>query len=470
MVRATLAAAVVIAWPSRAAVAEPLVVAPARASMTLAEALAHARDHQPLIRSALARLRVRQSEARIPRAAWLPQIGATAQVLVGTANNTTASYLTVPEVDLPRIGGTRSSTGVNMTPSASTLVAVGIGQEIWDFGKLAAQTAAADALADESRADVRAVELDVALSVEESFDSVLAARGILGASEDAFKRSTAHRDFAQAGVKSGLRPPVDLTRAEADLALADVRRIRAANGVVAARSALAAAIGSDALQIDAAAAAREGATGSPGLDEALEVARHKNPALLAGLAQIRAQEATSRAIGREMLPNLFGMGTLSARAGGAAPSSGDVPVGQGWLPDVLNWHVGIVMQWNAFDATVLARRDVSRAREEQRRADLATTTSQVLLTVQRAYLDLQAAQDVIPGLAQSASAAQANQAQADARFRAGLGTVVELADAEALLVGAQLELAVGRFAADRARAQLGRAIGIGAAASSGAAP
>ena len=72
-----------------------------------------------------------------------------------------------------------------------------------------------------------------------------------------------------------------------------------------------------------------------------------------------------RAIGRELLPNLFLSATISSRAGGAPPSSGDVPFGQGWLPDVINWHAGIVLQWNLFDATVLARRDASRARTIQ---------------------------------------------------------------------------------------------------------
>ncbi|HZS42534.1 MAG TPA: TolC family protein, partial [Polyangia bacterium] len=56
-------------------------------------------------------------------------------------------------------------------------------------------------------------------------------------------------------------------------------------------------------------------------------------------------------------------------------------------------------------------------------------------------------------------AARANQAQADARFRAGLGTIVELADSEALLTGAELELAIGRFTVARARAALGRVMG-----------
>jgi outer membrane protein TolC len=62
----------------------------------------------------------------------------------------------------------------------------------------------------------------------------------------------------------------------------------------------------------------------------------------------------------------------------------------------------------------------------------------------------------VPGLQVAVDAARANQAQAEARFKAGLGNIVELADAEALLTNAQLQLAVGQFTVARARATLGR--------------
>jgi outer membrane protein TolC len=467
---AAVVAATGIAWAAAApARGETTAAAPPAAppSMTLVDALAYARAHQPLIRSALARFAARRSEARIPRASWLPQVGATAQLLYGTTNNTTASYLNVPEVDLPRIGGTLpSGTGGSMSPSASSLAAVTLDQEVYDFGKISALIAAADALVEEAHADTDLVRLDVDLSVEEAFDSVLAAKEVLAAAEDAWRRADEHRRFAQAGVRSGLRPPVDLTRADAELAQADVRRIRARTGLVTARSALAASLASNALEIDAVAPApSESAAGSPGLAQALALAERKNPALLAGLARIRAQGETAKAIGRELLPNLFASGTLSARAGGASPSSNSsiVPFGEGWLPDVVNWHVGVVLQWNVFDATVLARRDAARAREEQARADLESARTNVALAVERAYIDLQAAQQVIPGLVTAVASAQANLAQADARYRAGLGTVIELTDAETLLTNAQVQLAIGRFAADRARAELGRAIGASAA-------
>ncbi|HWE29010.1 MAG TPA: TolC family protein, partial [Polyangia bacterium] len=136
-----------------------------------------------------------------------------------------------------------------------------------------------------------------------------------------------------------------------------------------------------------------------------------------------------------------------------------VPTGDGWLPDVPNWHVGLILQWNIFDATVLARRDAAKARAEAAKADLEVTHFGVNLATERAWLGLSAALDALPGLRATVDAATANNAQADARFRAGLGNIIELADSEALLTNAQLELAVGQFTVARARSELGRVIG-----------
>lgn len=427
--------------------------------VTLADALAAARAHQPRIRRALAEVAVRLRDAAVPRAAWYPQLGAGAQLIAGTTNNSTTSFLGVPEVDVVRIGGTPMTNGdPSWRPAASTLVALTLNQQIYDFGRIAAQAAVADALVDAARADAEAQTLDVLLGAEETFFAVLAAHEVERATEDAYQRATTHRDLARAGVRTGMRPPIELTRVEAEVAQLEVRRVRAKNGVDSARAALAAAIGADARQVDA--IPTEPLTGtSPALEEALDVASKRNPFLRAALSRSAAQEAQSRAVLHDMLPNLFATATLSGRGGGAKPSSGDPAYGDGWLPSVPNWHIGLVLQWNLFDAVVLARRDAARARAVAARADIDVTRNTLQLVVQRAFLELDGARRALDGLLASERAAQANLAQAEARFRNGLGTTVELADAEALVTNAQLELAIGRFAVARTRAELGRAMG-----------
>jgi len=435
---------------------------PAR-RVTLPEALAFARDHQPAVRAALAQIQTERANADVPRAQYLPLIGITAQFLEGTANNTTASYLSDPFVDLPRIGGTpsRTSRDAGWRPAASTLGAAGLSQEIFDFGRIAAQAAAADARVTVATEAAEARRLDIELNVEEAFFAVRAARGVLEAAEGAYQRALVHRDFANAGVKSGLRSPIELTRAEADLTRFDTGRIRARGGLAAAQAVLAAAVGASDLRLDA---ADESPTPSdlPALREAVQLASDRDPLLREALARLRAQELETRAVAALGRPDLQLSATISVRAGGAAPSNGGaVPRGSGYLPDVPNWDGVLALSWPLYDPTIAARERASRASEQVRRSEIDLVRQQVVASVEQAYVSVVVSREALPALRRELEAARANYAQAEARFKAGLGTSVELADAEALRADAEIRVALGTFELAKARAMFGRAVADG---------
>jgi outer membrane protein TolC len=432
----------------------PAARAPIRA-MTLPEALAYARVHQPAIQNALARVEAAAAEARVARAQWLPSLGATAQVFEGTANNSTAAYLGVPEVDLPRIGGTAVRSTGTFAPRTSTLAAVGAGQEVFDFGRIAAEAAVADVAREAARYRAESERLRVELMIKEAFFGVQGARAVQRAAEDAFARARVHRDMAAAGVKSGLHATVELTRAEADLTRFDVGRIRTAGGLATAQAVFAAAVGVEDPLLDAAGEAPTAAPPPP-LGDGLAHALARDPALLGARAQIRGAEATARAIGAELRPDLSLSATFSARAGTATPTSGPLSPDTGPIPTVPNWDVGLVLRWPLYDAVVTARRNAAASRIEVARTDAAVLGRQETAAVQQAYVGLEIAGAALAGLERAVEAAHANYAQAEARFKAGLGTSLELADAEAVRTDAEIQLAVGRFDAQRARAVLAR--------------
>jgi outer membrane protein TolC len=436
------------------------IPSPARA-MSLAEGIAYARAHQPAVLAGLARVAAAKETANVPRARWQPLVGVTAQLLGATMNNTTATYTTPSFMDVPRIGATPSVATGRWQPYASTLVGAGVQQEVFDFGRIAAQTAAADAMVEAQKQAGASALLDVTYTVEESYFAVFAAKGVLKASEDAYARSKAHRDLAAAGVRSGLRSPIELTRAEADLARLDAGRVRARGGLAQAQTMFAAAVG----VIDEALDAAGGSSSPPdmpALSTAIQEASRRDPRVRQAMAQLRAEEERTRAIGALLRPDLSLTGTITGRAGGAPPSSGGVPSGDGWVPSVPNWDVGVVFSWPLFDPNVRAREDASRSQEEVRRQELAQTQFEEVAAIRRAFVGVEVARSALPALQQGVDAARANYDQADARFRAGLGTAVELADAEALRTDAEINLALGVFELARARAAFGRAIAEGA--------
>lgn len=429
--------------------------------MGLREAIAYARAHHPNVLASIARVAARQADSEVPRALWYPTAGINAQIFAATANNTTATYVAPDQFELPRIGGTRVVSQADWAPSASTLVGIGARQEVFDFGRIAAQAAAFDTLVDLEKQRARADELDVTFNVEEAYFAVFSARAILKASEDAYGRSKAHRNLAKAGVDSGLRSPIELTRAEADLTRFDIGRLKAQGGLASAQVLLAAAVGVPDAALDIAEAPPTPSE-LPSLSVAIQQGARRDPAVLEAVAGLRASEASTRAIGAELRPDVSATAALSARAGGATPSGNGVSApGSGWLPDVPNWDIGLVLNFPLFDGTVSARQDAARARERVRAEELVAATERELAAIRAAYVAADVARSALPRLASAVDAARSNYAQAEARFDAGLGTSVELADAEAIRTDAEIQFALGQFELARARAQFGRTIAEG---------
>ncbi len=432
-------------------------------AMPLDEALAFAHAHHPSVKSAMARVTAAMADTRVPRAQWLPSFGGTLQAFEGTTNNTTASYVGVRGVDLPRIGGTKvGGSGLGdasaWTPSTSMLAAVGGGQEVFDFGRIAAQAAVADLAyeAESQRAEGERLRLD--LVIKECFYGVLGARQVLRAAQDAVQRSSLHRDLAAAEVKTGLHAPIELTRAEAEVTRFDVEQIRASGAVRRAQAVFAAAVGIDDQLLDAAGEPPSLAPVPP-LAEALAKAPERDPALKQGLAHARVADAIARAIGAEVRPDLVLTATLSGRAGTASPSSGSLSEQVGPLPTVPNWDVGLVLRWPFFDPVIAARRRAAEARAVGARAELEALTGEERAAIQETYVVWEVSQAALASLERAVDAARSNYAQAEARFKSGLGTSLEIADAETLRTEAEIQLAIGRYDVHRARAVLARVLG-----------
>jgi outer membrane protein TolC len=454
----TLGLALSAATPARAQVPAPVSPSSAAARvLTLPEAIAYARAHQPAIRAAMARIAAMEATARIPRAQWLPSVGVTVQLFGATANSTTGTYVGAPYVDIPRIGGTKVTATGSMQPYPSTFVGAGVQQEIFDFGRIAAQAAAMDALVDVARRRTDAERLDVDFAVEETYFAVYAAKSVLNAAEGALERSRVHRDLAKAAVEAGLRSPIELTRAEADMTRFDLGRERARAAVVVAQSVLAAAVGVPEATLDVPPVPPTEKE-MPSMSEAIREAAARDPRILEVEARLRAQELATKAIGAELRPNLAFTSSISLRAGGAPPSSGDPAKQGGWLPNVPNWDVGVVLSWPIFNGPTAARERASRALEQVQREEIALVRYQRAVAIQQAYVAVVMAKAAIPALERAAAAARVNYEQADARFKSGIGNSVELADAEALRAQAEIDLALGRFDLARTRVVFGRAI------------
>ena len=430
---------------------------PAPTSVSLQQAITYARAHQPSIAAARARIEVARANAQVPRAAWSPRVTGAVEALIGTSNNTTASYATVGIIDVARVGGTPANAPSTWRPEPSTFAGVAVHQELYDFGRIDAQADALDAFARSAEEVAKVAQLDLDLLVEESFYAVLGARAVLLASEAAVTRARAHHDFAQARVNAKLLPPIEVTRSDADLARFEVERVRATGELAIAQAVLAAAIGSDAPALDAGSDDVTFGAPPPAVN-GIRDAGERAPELRSARDLLFAQQKITQSIRDELRPDLSLSAELTGRAGGAAVATNPTPSGGGWVPDVPNWDALVVLNWPIFDRTVTARAKTSERAEVVRAAEIAEVSEQLRTLAQRSYVELDLAAAALPALQRSLDAARANHDQAEARFNGGLATAIELSDAEALLTDAQIGLAIGQFHLSRARARLARVL------------
>jgi len=432
-------------------------------AFTLEQAITHAKSKSPDIVAANTRIQAALAFAAVPRAQWRPTFGATVQIIGSTVNNSTATVLSNPRVDLPRIGATTLSLQPDFTPYASTFIAAGMRQELFDFGRIAAETAALDAQTAVERYRAEGTQFDVVLNVVQAFYAVRAAKSVSKAAEDAATRAGVYRDATQAAVNAGMRTPVDLVRAEAEVARFEVGKIRAKGALDAARAVFAAVVGLDQTALDTDDSMMDGDDDDemgalPSVEQFIEQARRDSLKVREAEAQVNVARAETNAVGAQLRPNLFLTASISGRAGGAPAQNGVVAPGYGFVPLVPNWSVGAVLSMPLYEPTILARRDALKEVERARSAELEVARLAQVAAVRRAYVDVVAVRHALVALERAEAAAKANHAQAEARFKAGLGTILDLVDAETLRVEAEVGRAVGVFQVTRARAILDRVV------------
>jgi outer membrane protein len=432
--------------------------------MTLDEALAYARANNPQVAAENARVALRNAQAKEPDARWSPRFGATAQALLSSNNNSAANWLGSGATELPRIAGTgflQRGSQIDWKPYVSTTVGLTGVQELFDFGRIAAETAAADAVTDVARARRDDVRLAVELGIRESYQAVLTGRAVADIARGAVARAKVHKNDAHARVAQGLRSRIEEERADADVARFEVSVVRAEGSLRSAQAAYAATVGvkSPLLDVTGAGPAPTPIV-VPTIDQALADAARTDPALRAAVLQVRAAREQRSAVEAQRRPELWAIGTVNSAAGGAPrENTNDQTWGYGAVPWIPDYFGGVVLAWRFFDPVIGARAASARQEEQVAAADVTAVQQERIAQVQRAWIALDVAVRALPALERTVTAARANWDQADVRFNSGLGTSVELADAESLRVVAELEHEQGRFEAERARAQLTRFTG-----------
>jgi len=244
-------------------------------------------------------------------------------------------------------------------------------------------------------------------------------------------------------VDNQLRPGAEASRSDAERAAAQTRLIQARQSVTLAQITLARVLGvtTGPVIIDA-------ATLLDGLPaEAPAAATPTHPLALVRQAAVDVARAQEDILSRTDLPRVYLQSSVFARGSGAN-ANGQLDGGfSGLGPDRGNWAAGVQVVFpNAFDFTSLRARKAAAAASA--RAETALY-DEALLTItseqQAAAAMVQAARAIAANTPVQLAAAQQSEAQAGARYQAGLASIVEVADAQSLLAQAEVQDQLARI-------------------------
>ncbi|HWQ53981.1 MAG TPA: TolC family protein [Bryobacteraceae bacterium] len=413
--------------------------------LTIEQAVSTALQKYPAVRVSEADVRGAAAAIQLARTAYLPRLQAVAGINRATRNNVLG--LLLPSQVLAPISGPVLGTNGLGNAWGST-VGVLVNWEPFDFGLRQANIAVAQAGRARAEAAVGRTRHEVATLVADNVLTVLAAEQTVTAAQAALERAGELQRITGALVNAELRPGAELSLARAEQAAAQAQLSRARQAVAEAKAALAALLGIDAASLRLSTGKLLTLPEPPPPAGTLS----QNPLAREAQAAIFEAEARLRAIDRSYFPSFSLQGTSYARGTGALPDGRLLGGVNGLGPNIQNWAAGFTVSFPVFEfAAISARRsaerarlDAERGRREQVLVDLTARRDQALAAYEGA---LQVAQTT-PLVTEAARAAVQ---QATARYKSGLGTALEVADAQRRLSQAEIDDSLARLAIWRAR-------------------
>jgi outer membrane protein len=427
---ALIAVALAAAWPARAQLEPPRILG-------LDEALRIALSRQPQLRQARANTEAAQARVDQARAPLLPQLSGTASWQRTTSERSTT--FSIPGVD---VGASSRSRELYSTGVTGRLL-------LWDFGQTSGRWRAARALASGQTDAERATRAEVALAVRTTYFDAVAAKALVGVARDTLENTERHLEQVRAFVEVGTRPPIDLVQERTNVANARVQLIQAENGYGTARVRVEQAVGAPDLGpweiADESLAPVPGEEGPP--EPLLAEALSARPEIASLEAQIRGQQLTVRAL-----------------QGGYGPSVGlsAGPTWSGAEPDDLSygWNTTVTLTWQLFEGGA-TRGEVREARANVTalEAQLDQLRQSVRLELEQARLGVRAAQATLAAAGEAAEAARERLVLAEGRYQTGVGSILELQDAQVALTTALGQRVQAELQLASARSQLLQALG-----------
>lgn len=400
-------------------------------SLTLTDVIGIGLANNPATRISWANARAAAATYGAARASWLPTID-------GAIN---ASH-----TRQPRPGASSVFEQDQLAP------ALNLNWLLWDFGGRTGNVAAFRDAAIAANFTHNSTLQGTVLLIEQAYFQYIATRALLAAQREALAEADTNLAAAEERHRVGLATIADVLQARTAASQAELLVETTEGNLETTRGALATSLGFPAnLPFDLDSTAAEVPVGrlSDSVDALIDRGLQGRPDLQAARAQARAAKARYSLSRAALLPSLQATGTLGQTF------STSIPAGAS------NYTVQVGLKVPLFDGFGRAQQaEAASALADAAEAQTEALRQQVVLDVFSAYYTLQAstkqvhtADDLLASATQSAAAALG-------RYRAGVGTLIELLTAQSALASARAQRVQARLNWNLALAQLARNAGV----------
>ena len=405
--------------PESAAVPDPL---------TIADAVDLALCRNPLTRQSWARAKVQAAEVGIARSDFYPQVDA----LVGLQRS-----------EVRNVPGDGGRTDLDAS--------IGFDYLLFDFGGRAANVERARQALLAANWTHNSTLQSVLFDAVQAYYQLYATQEAVVSTQAAEKASLTSLEAARARLKAGNATRADVLQAQTAHSENQLTRTRAQGEAAVALGALASALGLPAQYPVRIAPPPDLAVqreGEQAVEELIAAARAQRPDLAAADAQVRAARSAidvARAAARPSLSAFGSVGATQSTPGGD-PRSG---------------AIGLQLRIPIFTGYRNTYR-IQQARDqlELEQATRDQVENDVALEVWTAWQDLRTERAALDTAGDLVASAQENYSVALGRYRAGVGTVTDLLNAQSALASAELRRIEARYRWNVSRAALARAIGV----------
>jgi len=436
---ALMLVAMLLAWGPAAALAEE-----AGARLGLQQAIDVALKEHPTLQESKERVSAAKYQIGATRAAYLPQVTYTHNLYYGNA---------FPATSGAAIGG--GPPGLGSIGAATTDFYVNrfsLNQLLYDFGKTPGLINQSRATFHQTQEEYTGNRQKVVLDVRTAYFGFLAAQRARKVTEETVRQNQELVKQAQGFYEVGLKAKIDVTKAEANLYNAEADLIRAKNGVELTKVNLMTAMGLKTWPYE-------------GVNDVMEVTPQPQ-----SLAELRAQALNRRPeIVRNRYQQDFNKAALRVARAGWFPTVSSLAA-YGWsgpqAPFSANamenrsWWVGAGVTVPLFDGLLTYHNvRVANANTRATLANAEVLSQDVSKEVDQRYLDLTAAWELIRATKKALEAARENFRLAQGRYQVGVGSIIEVTDAQVQYFQSDLRFVQALYDYRVAEAQLDKAIG-----------